>query len=91
MSGRKRIVKVGRAGRRAEKQGVDWLEDHHFEIIKRFPGAHADHFDVVAKKSGKKWMIEIKSGRKPSVRIDSLLEMLSTSGCLLYTSDAADE
>ncbi len=63
-----------------ERRGVRWLRKAGFTNIQSFPKRHNHPFDVTAERGREYWVIEIKGGEKPGVRIRNLLKMYSKPG-----------
>ena len=67
-------------GKRGEKKAKEWLEERGFIIEKWFPRAHAGYYDIKAIKGREKWIIEVKTGKNPSINIDNFLKMVNEKG-----------
>jgi hypothetical protein len=70
----------GGVGTEYEKKGVRWLKHKGFRVLKEFRGPHNDYFDALAEKDKEKWIVEIKGGDKPSIRISNVGRMIDTKG-----------
>lgn len=66
--------------KKAEARAVAWLRDERkFKIT----GWHENkasnkYYDVKASKDNQKWIMEVKSGKKPSIKIENILKMIAT-------------
>lgn len=78
LSKKQREVLFGKKGTQYERQGVRWLKRRGFKPLHEFKGPHGDYFDVEGQFKGKRWMIEIKGGGKPKIRIANLTRMYET-------------
>lgn len=67
-------------GRRGERKAKEWLEARGFRIEEWFPKAHAGYYDIKAQKGKEKWIIEVKTGKNPSINVDNFLKMTSEKG-----------
>ena len=72
------LVNNAKGGRENENKVKVWLEKRGFKI----EDSHEDKpsnkpYDIIATKNGKKWIIEVKGGKKPSVRLENIITMLN--------------
>lgn len=72
--------KVSALGKIGEKKVKKWLEDRGFNIDKSFSKAHAGHYDIKASKGKEKWIIEVKTGERPSLNIANFFKMMNEKG-----------
>lgn len=72
------LPQISQQGRRNEVKAAQWLRHHGFTILKSFKHPHSDHYDILAKKGSTRWIIEVKSMKKPNVRVDNLTRMVDT-------------
>ena len=68
-------------GVRGEIRAEKWLEKHGFRIIESHKGKRsASHYDIKAEKGKDRWVIEVKTGEKPQIKIANLKKMLQEKG-----------
>ena len=67
---------AAKKGLLAEKRVARWLIDRGWTHIHYHRRHHAGPFDIDCKKKGESWLIEVKTGEKPSVKIANLVRML---------------
>lgn len=77
-TGKQRHISV--LGKRGERKAKEWLEEGGFTIEEWFPRAHAGHYDIKARKGKEKWIIEVKTGSKPSINVANFLKMTNENG-----------
>ncbi len=63
----------------AEKAVTRWLQRRGFEIIESFNKHHAGPYDIKARKGNNRWIIEVKSGKRPPINIENFRKMLDES------------
>lgn len=68
--------KVAKKGLLAEKRVARWLIDRGWTHVHYHRRHHAGPFDIYCKKNGESWLIEVKTGEKPQVKIANLVRML---------------
>jgi Holliday junction resolvase-like predicted endonuclease len=74
-------LKVAREGIKGEVEAENWLREHDFHITESHAGkAHAGHYDIKAKKGKDKWIIEVKTGESPQIRVANFRKMLQEKG-----------
>jgi Holliday junction resolvase-like predicted endonuclease len=69
---------AAKKGLLAEKRVARWLIDRGWTDVRYHRHQHAGPFDIDCKKGGESWLIEVKTGEKPSVKIANLVRMLET-------------
>ncbi|MEM3641227.1 MAG: hypothetical protein QXH37_04840 [Candidatus Bathyarchaeia archaeon] len=72
--------RVSITGIKAEKIAKKWLEKRGFNVIEAFSRPHSGHYDIKASKDGEKWIIEVKTGKKPPLNIANFLKMINEKG-----------
>jgi len=64
-------------GKRAEELAVEWLEGRGYKDIKWHENkASNEYFDILASKDNEQWIIEVKSGKEPSIKIENIVKMI---------------
>lgn len=65
----------------AEKLVVRWLKSQGYTILDSHRGKLSPKpYDIMAAKAGERWIIDVKTGKKPGVNIDSIEKMLRVRG-----------
>lgn len=68
-------------GVKGEIKAEKWLKDHGFEIIESHEGKRkAGYYDIKAKKGKDNWIIEVKTGDTPKIKIANFEKMLDEKG-----------
>jgi Holliday junction resolvase-like predicted endonuclease len=67
---------AAKKGLLAEKRVARWLIDRGWTHVHYHRRHHAGPFDIDCKKKGESWLIEVKTGEKPPVKIANLVRML---------------
>jgi Holliday junction resolvase-like predicted endonuclease len=69
---------VPKKGLLAEKRVARWLIDRGWTDVHYHRRQHAGPFDIDCKKGRESWLMEVKTGEKPAVKIANLIRMLET-------------
>jgi hypothetical protein len=64
------------AGLPAERRAAKWLQRHHWDIPNPPSKRHRGYYDIRGTKCGEEWLVEVKSGANPNVKIKNLTKML---------------
>lgn len=72
--------KVPALGKAGEMKVKDWLIERGFTVDEWFSKAHAGHYDIKARKGKEKWIIEVKTGKSPSINVPNLIKMIDEKG-----------
>ena len=67
-----------KAGLPEEKRAAKWLERHHWTDVWHHKRRQKGHYDIIGRRNGKGWLIDVKSGEEPAVNIENLMKMLGT-------------
>ena len=66
--------------KQAEEIAVNWLRDKGYKILYWHKGRASNKpYDILAEKGKLRWIIEVKSGKNPSISLDNFDKLLELS------------
>jgi Holliday junction resolvase-like predicted endonuclease len=61
----------------AEKIAEDWLKSKGFDVLYCHEGKASNlPYDILAQKGSEKWVIDVKTGKNPSINLESFRKLL---------------
>ena len=73
-----KLVEAGEKGTEAEKKVVQWLRKRGYDIRYWHDGKKSNlPYDILAIKGNERWVIDVKTGNKPSVNISNIEKNLN--------------
>ena len=77
----KKQQEVGKVGKQGEKIVTNWLRARGYKIVDEHAGKASNKpYDIKAYKGREKWIIEVKNGNAPPVKIENFVKMLGEKG-----------
>jgi len=85
MTMKSKLVEAGEKGTEAEKKVVQWLRKRGYDIRYCHERKKSNlPYDILAIKGNERWVIDVKTGNKPSVNISNIEKILNDAKLKRY-------